>query len=251
MNCNDINGIFLDYLDENLSSIDRANVEKHIEVCTKCSNKLTQFRKLNELLINTEIVESNSNFQNEFISLLEDEKKNVLKKRLWFDSLTNIMKVAASILLFISGTVFGLIIQNQQLNKSKISTLENEVTILKQQVALEMLKEQTASEKIKAINYSIEKQNIEKNLINILINTLDFDNNTNVRLAALDALSQFSEEPVIRNSLINSLSLQDNPYVQVGLIKILVDINSEKANEAIKLLLNQNDLNPEIKLFAQ
>jgi len=251
MKCDKIKKILLDYLEDNINSNDRTEIENHIENCENCSSQLEQFKTLNELVINTNKVESSQSFKNEFFDSLENNNLNISKSFFQFDSIKNSLKIAASVLLFICGTIFGLLIQNHNLYKSKISILENEVNVLKQQVCFEMLNEQTASERIKAINYSVENQNIEIELIDILINTLNTDQNTNVRIAALDALSYFSDEPIIRNSLINSLVSQDNPQLQVGLIKILVNLKSHEANEAIKVLINQNDLKPEIKLFAQ
>lgn len=251
MKCDEIKKILPDYLEDNINSSDRTKIENHIENCDNCSSQLEQFKILNELITNTKKVESSQSFKNEFFYSLEKNDLNISNSFFQLDSIKNSLKIAASILLFICGTIFGLLIQNHNLHKSKISILENEVNVLKQQVCFEMLNEQTASERIKAINFSIESQNIEIELIDILINTLNTDQNTNVRIAALDALSYFSEEPIIRNSLIKSLVSQDNPQLQVGLIKILVNFNSQEANEAIKVLINQNDLKPEIKLYAQ
>jgi hypothetical protein len=54
-----------------------------------------------------------------------------------------------------------------------------------------------------------------------LINTLNTDPNTNVRLAALDGLARFYHEGYIRKELIASLKTQQNPAIQIALIELL------------------------------
>jgi hypothetical protein len=54
-----------------------------------------------------------------------------------------------------------------------------------------------------------------------LLNTLNNDPNTNVRLAALDGLARFYRETYIRKQLIGSLKTQQNPTVQIALIELL------------------------------
>jgi hypothetical protein len=251
MNCENINNLFLDYLDNNLSPFEIEKVETHLAQCASCSTKLEQFKNLNEIFVKTNKVKTPQSFKNEFASILEAEKSKISKSRFSLSSIKSTMKIAASILIFVAGTIFGIIIQNQSLSTSKISKLEYELNNLKQQVIFETLKNQSASEKIQAINFTTYNQNIERKLADILVETLNTDENINVRLAALDALSQFSNEPSIRNGLINSLSMQENPYLQVGLIKVLINFNSPDANEAIHVFLNQNDLQPDVKNYAK
>jgi len=54
-----------------------------------------------------------------------------------------------------------------------------------------------------------------------LLQTLNNDPNTNVRLAALDGLARFYRETYIRKQLISSLKTQQNPSVQIALIELL------------------------------
>ena len=251
MNCDNINTLFLDYLDNNLNPIEKEKVKSHLVQCPDCSAKLEQFKKLNKFFITPNEVQTSQTLKDEFTILLENEKSKITGSSTRLKMIKSSLKIAASILIFIAGSVFGIIIQNNNLSTSKISNLENELNNLKQQVIFETLKNQTASEKIQAINYTTYNENIENRLADILIETLNADNNINVRLAALDALSQFSKEPFIRNNLINSLLIQDNPYLQVGLIKVLVDFNLQEANEAIHIFLNQNDLKQEVKIYAK
>ena len=53
------------------------------------------------------------------------------------------------------------------------------------------------------------------------------DPNSNVRLAAMEALGKFSNEVRVRNALIQSLSTQKDPVVQIALIQLLVKMKEK------------------------
>ncbi len=62
---------------------------------------------------------------------------------------------------------------------------------------------------------------VGQDIIKALLNTLNNDPNTNVRLAALDGLARFYHETYIRRQLIASLKTQENPTVEIALIELL------------------------------
>ena len=251
MNCENINNKLLDYLDNNINPSVKEQIENHIAQCSKCSAQLEQFKKLDKLFENKKELEASEEFKNDFTEMLEHEKLKITKQHFRFSSIKSSLKIAASILIFISGSIFGILVQNYSLNKSKISKLEFEVNNLKQQVIFETLKEQTASEKIMAINYAYDKQNLEIDFANLLINHLNTDDNINVRMAALDALSNFTDDNFIYENLLSSLKMQDDPRLQIGLINLISTIKNDNSKEVIIEFLKQDDINPEVKLYAK
>lgn len=250
MNCENINIKLLDYLENNLDLIEKQQVENHLAQCSACATQLEQFNKLNKLFDKKKDVNASEAFKNDFTKIIESEKSKISKQHFKFNSIKSSLRIAASILLFIAGSVFGIIIQNYSFNTSKISELESELNNLKQQVIFETLKEQTASEKIMAINYANDKQNLEIGLANLLINILNTDENINVRMAALDALGNFTNDKFIYDNLLSSLKMQDDPRLQIGLINLISTINNDNSKEVIIEFLKQDDINPEVKLYA-
>ncbi|MBA7542828.1 hypothetical protein ES705_35152 [subsurface metagenome] len=251
MECIDIKNLLLDYLDNKLNIHNKAEFEKHIKECPNCSSELKQFKQLNNKLLNIKSIESSEGFENDFYLKLQNEKGNIINKHFVFDFLKVTYKVAAAILLFVGGTIFGLIIQNQKSDETKLTNLENEVKQLKQHVTFSILNENTASEKIQAINFAYEQKQLEKKSAIALYNTLISDDNSNVRFAAASVLQQFSNDEAIKNRLIHALSFQNDPYVQVTLIKILAEFNNKEADNAIKMFLKQDNLNIDVKDFGQ
>jgi len=72
-----------------------------------------------------------------------------------------------------------------------------------------------------------------------------------VRLAAVDALYLFRNHPLVKDSLIRALSGQESPLVQVALIDLLVEIRERRAAEALKDLIQNARLDPDVRKHAE
>ena len=114
-----------------------------------------------------------------------------------------------------------------------------------------MLKDESSSYRIKAVNYADELDTPDENVINVLIRTLNNDKNVNVRLAAAYALSKFAGQPSVSDSLVNSLTLQNDPILQVALINILVERKVRKAVQPIQTILTNENTLEEVKEVAK
>ena len=75
-----------------------------------------------------------------------------------------------------------------------------------------------------------------------MIKTMNTDENANVRLAAIDALSKFSNEENVRNALIHSLTIQDKPVVQIALINLMVELKEARAKDAFQNIIDNESL---------
>jgi hypothetical protein len=79
----------------------------------------------------------------------------------------------------------------------------------------------STSERLNAAVQAYQFKDTDKEIVNALVKTMNTDPNTNVRLAALDALGRFYREPYVKQQLTASLSKQKDPMVQIELIQIL------------------------------
>ncbi|MCK4465719.1 MAG: HEAT repeat domain-containing protein, partial [Bacteroidales bacterium] len=92
-----------------------------------------------------------------------------------------------------------------------------------------------------------EVVNPDIKVIMALLNTLDRDPNINVRLGSLDALVEYVGNPVVREGLINSITKQDSPLVQVALADIMIALQEKRSVPELKKLLEKRDLNETAK----
>jgi ribosome biogenesis protein Nip4 len=250
MNCTDIKGMFIDYIDNNLDNISRYEFEKHIKKCKVCSGELSQLALLNEKILKIRKLETPSSLFENFMFILENEKNKLNNRRFGLFN-KSLLKIAASILIFITGSLFGVLLTRSYLVNTQVKDLENEIGKLKQIVAVTMFGQHTTSEKIKALYYSDESRQVGQKYLNALAYALQNDNNVNVRLAAAKALFRYKNIEEVNKLLIKSLSNQNEPMVQIILIKFLVDNKEKKAVESLKYLINNEKTNIVVRQYAE
>ena len=76
----------------------------------------------------------------------------------------------------------------------------------------------------------------DKIFIDLLVQILNKDPSTNVRLVSLESLMKFSGDTYVRNKLIQSLSKQNDPMVQIALIRYLTDLREASIIDELVLI---------------
>ncbi len=109
----------------------------------------------------------------------------------------------------------------------------------------------SASERIDAVNQSLKLKELDKELIQLLINTLNFDDNVNVRLAACQALARFETEPAVREGLMQSLKIQTDPNIQITLIELLVMMKEKRASETLEQIAKDKAVMDVVRMKAE
>jgi len=164
-----------------------------------------------------------------------------------------VSRVAAAILLLLTGFAIGLKTSNNRdvATPTQMAELKNEVRDVKQTLMLSMLKQESASDRIKAVDYAEEIVNPNQQILSALITTLNHDKNVNVRLASLYSLSKFAGNRTVLDSLVVSLNQQSEPIIQIVMISILTQNRAVKAIKPLQdIISNQNTL-PAVKDVAR
>ena len=133
----------------------------------------------------------------------------------------------------------------------EIGNLKKEMQETKDLLILSMLKRESASERIQAVNYSYDLQKPDDEVLKALIFTLDYDRNVNVRMAAADAIGRFGNDENVRNALIKSLLKQQEPTLQISIIEMLTKFNERRALPALRLLVEDNGVSEFVRQKAQ
>jgi hypothetical protein len=249
MNCNEIKNMFLDYLDNNLDTETKLKIEKHLEHCKICSGELLQIRLLNERISNMKKFENPKYLFDTFMLKLEKEKNKLEKWSFGINS-RSLFRIAASILIFITGLLSGVLVVTGYLEKTRIKEMENEISKLKNTAVITMFNQHSTSDRIKALTYFDETEKISPDLLRSLENALLFDDNVNVRLAAVNALFRYKDNEQVMELLIKCLGSQDEPMVQIAIIKFLVDNREKRAAESLQYLIKNDNTNIFVKQYA-
>lgn len=122
---------------------------------------------------------------------------------------------------------------------------------MKKVLAFDANTQTSASDRIQAVNQSYELDEADREITQLLINTLNFDANVNVRLAACQALTHFEREEGVREALIQSLRIQKDPNVQLTLIDALVAIKEKRATTDMQWLARNQQVLEVVRLKAE
>ena len=157
-------------------------------------------------------------------------------------------QVAVALGVFLLGLFAGRV---QFERHGEVAQLRTEVQSLHETVALSLLDRQSAASRLEGVAWSSRVQQPDHELLSALVTTLNRDPNTNVRLAALDALEKFSGDKATRKALVDSLSVQNSPLVQIALIDALVHLRDAEAAQPLRKLSGDAAVNVTVRQRAE
>ena len=260
MKCEELEEKIIDYLDNKLDKEENLEIEKHLETCERCLDEFRDLQQVMKHISSKGEVEPDDSLRINFYHMLHNEiKKNkgigtpgLQRESLpWYNHI--IFKIAAGFALLICGTLIGIIFFSRISNshQAQLEQLRSEVTNLKKAAMFTMLKEESSSYRIQALNYAEELDTPDENLIEVLVKTLNTDKNVNVRMAAAYALSKYADQQPVCDSLVRSLSLQSDPILQVTLINILVERREKSAVKPIQKIITDENTLEDVKNVAE
>lgn len=120
---------------------------------------------------------------------------------------------------------------------SQLGELRGEVDHMRQLVALSLMQQQSATDRLQGVNWAYRVEKSDTEVVSALLKTVREDASVNVRLAAVDALRTFAKSsPLVRKALIQLLAKQDDPMVEIALIDLLVELREHAALGPVKAL---------------
>ncbi|TVZ55949.1 putative zinc finger protein [Lutibacter sp. Hel_I_33_5] len=230
MDCKITQDKLVEYLEKNVSKEESVLIENHLKTCYNCTKELTETKQFLSSLDSDIMEQPSSRLKNNFEKLLAEEIKGNQTKVIPLESKRNwssFLRIAAMITVVLSAFLLG--------------KYQSEIGSDNQQKVLALLENTSASKRILAVS-NAENFNIkDTKIIDALINRLFFDKNTNVRLAAAEALFKFSSELMVRDALIKSLETDKNTSVQIEVIQILSKIQEKRAVLPMRKMLNNEE----------
>jgi hypothetical protein len=105
---------------------------------------------------------------------------------------------------------------------SQLGALREEVRSLSQLVTISLLKQDSASERLRGVSFGRQSGATDDRVLAALLDTLGRDPDVNVRLAAVDALAPTVGRPLVRDQLLEEVARQRSPMVQIALVDVLL-----------------------------
>jgi hypothetical protein len=135
----------------------------------------------------------------------------------------------------------------QPADPQQIAVLSKEVTDLKEMMMLSLLEKESASERLKAVSLTEDLGQASRKVTEALLQTLNQDENTNVRLAALEALKPYAHDSHVREALIRSIGHQESPLVQVALAELMAALQARSSVDALKKIMEDERTPGDVK----
>ena len=263
MDTSDLNSKLIDYIDGKLDESQSAMLEEKIKGDPKVNREYNKLREVMGVMQRGIVQQPDKGLETGFLSMLEDEiielentlqdlEKGIHKKKekVYSLKLSWPLGLAASVTLVLLGAMIGVFITNSGQNE-QISQLKKEIDATKAAVISALQNESSASQRIMGVNASFELDEADDEIITALINAMNDDDNINVRLAAIEALYQFSSEEKVKASFINALATQKEPVIQLALINILVNLKENRAINNMQKIIEDAETIESVKDEAQ
>lgn len=163
----------------------------------------------------------------------------------WFrqDPAIRLSHIAVGMVVLLIGIAIGYQLSPAQQYEDRISSLSGEMEQMREAMVLTLLDQPSAVQRLKAVSISTDLSGADGKIYHALLKTLNEDTQVNVRLAALEALLRYGQDPIVRRGLVQSIPQQESPLVQIALANAMVALQETQAVDPLKNLLEQHDLN--------
>jgi hypothetical protein len=163
------------------------------------------------------------------------------------------LQLAAAVLLLAGGFAVGRGWPDpaREIARTEISELRGEVRGMREMVAMSLLQQDSAVERLRGVNWSHQLERPSDQVLATLLDTLRYDPNVNVRLASIDALRAFAGQDRVRTGLVEALGSKTSPIVQIALIDAMVDIRERRSVDALRTLADDAKQNEAVRQRAR
>jgi hypothetical protein len=132
-----------------------------------------------------------------------------------------------------------------------MTNLQKQVTTLNSMVALSMIQKSSASERLAGVSYSKQSNVEDETLTMALIELLNSDSSSAVRLAVIDAVYTRGSILNLQDNLLESIPKQSNALVQMGLIRLILEKGDVLGKRQVIEMKTLDLLMPEVADFIE
>jgi len=260
MQCEEVREKLADHVSRWVESPLPSQIALHVATCDSCRTELANVDELRSLWAAMESIpelESTPETRSRFdlmIAAYQEGLNQTSSHSHWSRRLS--VQFALGSALLALGLGVGRQIRTVQSpadnqRSREVAELRGELMDMKQMVALSLMQQQSASERLRGVNWSYDLQQPGESVLTALLDTLMHDPSVNVRLATVDALRQFGDRPAVRKGVIEAITRQESPMVQVALIDLAVDLREKESIATLRLLSRDQNVDAIVRERAE
>ena len=272
MECEQVRQRLTDLLTSGAGGVDDPEVLEHLERCAACREEAAALEQVWSGLARIPAAAPNSAaMRARFASMLEGyehgrdganasdlsraqsrarwDRMNGWLSRWW--PRQPLVQFAAAAALLVLGVAVGRAGRPAPVPAGdEIASVRSELREMRQMVTLTLMQQQSASDRLKGVNWSSTLERPGNEVVSALLDTLLHDPNVNVRLASIDALARFADEQQVRQGAVTALQAASPPMVQIALIDFVVGVRETGSIETLKKLAADTSLNEMVRARA-
>ncbi|HYC84401.1 MAG TPA: HEAT repeat domain-containing protein [Chryseosolibacter sp.] len=231
----------------NLTTAEQLEFERLIEAGQVDPATLEALAPVGQKLDSIEFPSPSADLDDRFYRMLALQKRQARSGFSWsqfFSWPEFAPKLAFASIALVIGIAVGYWVKPAPGPDVQYARVTNELAQLREMMMLSLLEKESATERLKAVNLTQEMHQVSNKVTGALIQTLNSDENVNVRLAALEALVPYAKDVSVRTELIRSIGRQDSPLVQMALAELMEQIQEKKSIRELQKII-QSDKTPE------
>jgi len=264
MNCRQANEALPDFLLGSLNEAAHAEMQTHLNSCAMCREEANELSTIWNKLGALPNAQPDETSRARFYAMLEAYQQG-LRQTSAAPRLRDVMngwlerwwpkqpafQFAFAVVFLLTGLFIGNRLNAPPRENDELVTLRSELHSMRELMTLTLLRQESSSERLQGVSWAQNMVNPDNELLSALLHRLDYDPNINVRLAAVDALYLFVNQPVVRQGLLQSLPRQTSPLVQIRVIDLIVEMREKQAAAALQQLLGNEKTNADVKQRAE
>lgn len=250
--------LLVDYLTCKPGSREAENLRKELRARGYSDTEIDEFHRLYSDIESLRVPEPSEQMDAKFYTMLETacnetrQKEGVLVR--WAQNLSNLRwrtwgyQIAWSCALLLIGWTIGSGTRNDdKLYEQRLQQMATEIQDVQMTLASTLLQQASPAARLQGMEQVKRFPAINLQIADALLQTLNFDPNSNVRLVALEALQNFTENPHVRIGLVHSITNQDSPTVLLGLVNIMLGLQEKNAAQHFQKLLQEKLIDSDVR----
>ena len=251
MNCSRVQDSFIDYQDGSLPADETAQLRAHLTSCPTCQREWSALQEITRKLDTLSPAEEPSpRLREQFYAMLETHQREadapspfaLARGRIdrFFAVLLPdrpALQFAFSLALLMGGLYAGQRFLTQPVvvapiddsAKTEVAELHKQMEKMSQLVYYSLAQQQSTSDRLKTVLATMDLKSPDRTVLTDLVGSLAFDPSINVRLSAVEALAQHSDDSLVRAGVLSALPRERAPLVQVAMIELLATARDQSA----------------------
>lgn len=218
----------IEYFEGELSKEETSELKRLLDVSSDAKEIFGEYQLIYEDLEKKTVYVPDSTLSSKFneylVEAIEENKPSSQPNKESNGLNTRLLYAIVGLLILIAGLLIGL-----NLGADKEEEIYQQNMLAMRTEMVDLLKENSTSTRIKAVNMVQSIEEPDEDVLDVLLETMDQDRSSNVRLAAVNALGRYTNNSKVKNALIAALSQESDPSIQISLINILSRFNDTDA----------------------